>query len=79
MHPFKDLIIAALFIITTNFKETIWMPLNKWTDVQIVAYPYERIPLKNKKEQITGIQTNAGESQKHYAQWKKSTQNSESF
>lgn len=79
MCPYKDLIIAALFIITTNFKETIWMPFNKWTDIQIVTYPYERIPLNNKKEQITGIQTNIGESQKHYAQWKKSTQNSDSF
>ena len=79
MCPYKDLIIAALFIIAKNFKETIWMPFNKWTDIHIVKYPYERIPLNNKKEQITGIQTNMGESQKHYAQWKKSTQNSESF
>ena len=71
-------LIHGSFIRNNQKLETTLLPFNKWMDTQtVVLYPYKRIPLNNEKEQTTGTHYNMDESQKHCAEWKKPTQNSE--
>lgn len=48
------------------------MPISRWTDKQIVAYPYNEIIFIHKMEQHTDICYNLYEPWKHYAKEEKS-------
>lgn len=60
------------FVILNLKLETIQMPIRRWMNKQIVAYLYSGILLRYKKEKKTYWYTQYGESQKNYAEWKKS-------
>lgn len=61
--------IVALFIRAKHWKQPKCVI---WLDKQILVYLYNKIPLRNKKEQTTDTCNNIDESQKYYVEEKKS-------
>ena len=53
--------------------ETIQMLISKWMDKQVVVHSSHEILPSNKDQKATEIHNLMDESQKRYAEWKKST------
>jgi hypothetical protein len=72
----KDLAIKyySSFIFSNPKLETTQMSINRWLDIQIVVYTFNKILLGNTKEWIMDIYNNMSESKTNYAQCKKSNQ-----
>ena len=62
------MLIAALLIITQNWKQLRNLPMKGWMNELWYIHP---MGYNNKKEWTVAAHSNMDESQKHYAEWKK--------
>lgn len=67
-----DINVHGIFIYNSSKLLTTKMSYNRWLAKQMVAYPYQGIPLSIKKEPTIDKCNNLVEFEGYYAEWKTS-------